>query len=427
MRMATAILTLLVLTADPYQLAVTAALADLATVPPASQSQCRYVLALTEDDLPAVSFVLASVSRTRVIRQPKVVGNGVLRIQLATLYGTDGKAAREIINAWEELDEAYFGTTPGLAQLQLATNSAYPIMRADAFVAQVAGESEHYYRFSGVPAKRADLEKSIGLNITDQERVRAELNANLFVSKVTGKPRRIIHYLAPFGSVFVTQDVDKELPGNSAIVPADVPKGYEFVHVAEEWFWVKSNGAWGTGLFARNGDRQAAVPSAIATDSLGSTGHGEIVPLVSCLRCHERFGSAGMQPFKDAQVIVPSVGDRDEIQKLTDAHDPDRLTDAMTAAGITNIKAISRVTQGMVREGDHVRSMIPEEATNALVAVYESFVGPVDLARAASEKSVTEEQMRAMLATSRATGAYGLLAGEPITRAAFEEVWRTLP
>jgi len=427
MRMGTAILTLLVLTADPYSDAVTAALADSAKFSPVGASQVRYVLALTEDDLPATSFTLASVSRTRVIHQPRVIGNGVLRIQLGHLYGTDGKAAKEILAAWEQLNEGYFPASPQLQSLQRACHTAYPILRADAFVAQVAGESEHYYAFAGVPAKQTDFYKSLGLVVSEVERVRAELNANLFISKVTGKPRRIVHYLAPFGSVFVTQDEAKEKTGNSPLVPAVVGPGYKFQFDAQEIFALKSNGTWLTALYDAKGNRQAAVPADIATDTLGHLGHGEIVPLVSCLRCHESGGSAGLRGFKDAQVIIPSVGDRDEIQKLQDAHDADRLTDSMTAAGITNIKAVARVTQGMVRETNHVRSMIPQEATDALTDVYERFTGSVDLAQGAKEKAVDEEQFRAMLATSQATGAFGLLSGESITRKQFEEVWATLP
>lgn len=428
MRMtSTLLLATALLAANPYSEGVQAALADIQTVPPVSRSQVRYLLALTEDDLPAASFVLNAVSRTRVIRQPKVVGNGVLRIQLAWLYGTDKTAAKEILAAWEQLDEPYFARDLAHQSLALACQTGSPILRADSFVAQVAGESEHYYRFANIPPRLDDFYKSLGLVVSEVERVRAELNANLFISQVTGKPRRVVHYLSPFGSVFVTQDEAVEKAGNSAVVPAIVPKGYKFQFDAQEIFALGPNATWRLALYDAKGNRQAAVPANIAVDTLGPLGHGEVIPMISCLRCHEAGGSAGLRPLRDQQVIIPSVGDRDEIQKLQDAHDPDALADHFTAAGIRNIKAIARITQGMVREGDHVRAMIPQEATNALSGVYESFVGGVDLEKAAKERGVTKEQLKALLGTSQAAGAFALLAGESITRTAFEETWGTIP
>ena len=436
------ILATAILAGNPsYQEAAAAALLDAQKVNPASRSQLLYLYVTGEDDLAAVSYAMNAVSRTRVIRQPAVVGTNLLRIQLAWLYGTDAKAAREIVKAREALSEGYFtvlstsdnsvksqirlGLSPAYAQLQQVCYSALPLMRADQFVSQVVVEPEHYYAFLGVPEKREDLFKQLGIDAV--ERLRAELNANLFVSKVTGKPRRIIHYLAPFGSAFRTLDVSKELEGNSAVVPAIIPKGYKFEHEAEEWFFMLKNGKWGTALYDRVGKRQNAVPGNIATDRYGLTGEGEIIPLAGCIRCHEREGNAGLQSFRDFQVIIPSIGSPDDVQDLQDRHDPDSLADMATFSGTRYIKAVARSTAGYIKEGQHVRAMTPVEATDALVGVWEGFTAPVTLATAAREFGLDEDQCRVRLQASTAAGAFGLLSGESITRQAFEEVWRSLP
>lgn len=442
------LLTAAILTASPYQESVAAALADAQTVVPGSRSQLLYLLVTSEGDLPAVSYAINAVSRTRVIRQPKVVGQNLIRVQLAWLYGTDGVAAVEILKAREALDEDYFtvsqsgdllkssnsingqirlGLSPEYAKLQAACYSSLPLMRADQFISQVLGEAKHYYAWSGVPAKQNDFYKSLGLDLKTVENVRAELEANLFVSRITGKPRRIVHYLAPFGSVFVTQDIAVEKADNSPVVGAYVAKGQKFKFDAQEIFALRSSGFWQTALFDAAGNRQDAVPPEIATDQFGQIGRAQVTAGASCFRCHERLGNAGLQPFKDVQVIVPTVGDPFEAQKLSDVHDPDRLSDAATFSGSTYIKAISRATAGMVKEGQHVRAMIPTEATDATVGVWERFTSPVTLATAAKELGLPEDQARARLQACTATGAYGLLAGESITREAWGEVWRALP
>lgn len=438
MRMtASLIMAAALLAANPaYQEATAAALLDAQKVSPASRSQLLYLYVTSEDDLPAVSYAISAVSRTRVIRQPSVVGPNLLRVQLAWLYGTDAKAAKEILKAREALSEGYFtnldvsgqirlGLSPAYAQLQQVCYSALPLLRADQFVSQILGEAKHYYAWSGVPAKQGDFYKSLGLDVKTVENVRAELEANLFVSKITGKPRRIVHYLAPFGSVFVTQDIAAEREDNSPVVGAYPPKGQAFKFDASEIFALKANGTWITALYDAKGARQNAVPANIATDQFGQIGRAEVTAGASCFRCHERLGNAGLQPFRDAQVVIPTVGDPFEVQRLSDVHDADRLSDAATFSGQTYIKSVARITAGYVTEGQHVRSMIPTEATDAFVGVWESYTAPVTLATAARELGLDEAQCRVRLQASTATGAYGLLSGESITRQAWEEVWRS--
>ena len=432
------VLTAAILAGNPYQVHVAAALADAQSVSPASRSQLLYLLAQGEDDLPAVSYAINAVSRTRVIRQPKIVGPNLLRVQLAWLYGTDSKAAKEILKAREALSEGYFttldatgqirlGLSPEYAQLQQVCYSAIPLMRADAFVAQVLGEAKHYYAWLGTPRKQVDFYRGLGLDVSLVEGITAQLEASIGASKITEADRIVLNMNAPLGPVLVTLDVDKEKQktrtNNRSVAPAILPKGYRFQFDAQEVFALKSNGFWQTALFNAKGERQNAVPPGIATDRYGTSGHGEVVPGISCFRCHEREGNASIQPFKDAQVLVPSVGHPDDIERLSATHDADRMADFVTLGGQIYIKAISRATAGFVKEGQHQRAMLPTEATDAVVGVYEQFIAPVTLQTAAREMGLPEAEAVQRL---KAAGAYNLAGNETVTRDEWETTWRAI-
>jgi len=453
MRMAaSAILTVaLLLGANPYAEASALAFADAQQFSPGYASQVRYALLLgaTLDDRreqwAAVSFALNSVSRVRRITVPAVIDPDyrVVRWSILDYSGRNNKKYNEYLRAYERLLDPSFVTTavvvstknvvsagawcgPDYPSLQIACSSAAPLVRADYLVFRLTGDSPTYYAFAGVPLQQADFLKSLGVDKAALESLLAQTEANLFVSRVTGKPRRVVRLPAPFGSVWLTQDVEDESAEKNPIrIPVDAG-GVAFEFDASEIFFSRPSGLWGTALFAAGGERQDAVPAGIATDRYGQTGHGEIVPLFSCLRCHEREGFAGLQDFADAQVSLPLLGfDRDAVEKLGEIHDPERLTDSLTHDALTNIKAVARATTGMMVEGDQARAMTPGEATGALVATIERYLTPVTLAVVAREFDCTLEVARGLVQRSNDPVAIALASGGSVTRADYEVGFHT--
>src|SRR5437764_360800 len=78
-----------------------------------------------------------------------------------------------------------------MAKLRAYSTSAGAILRADDFVAR-ATVSPRYYEFAGVPATEGEFLKSLGVDAATIDRLRGNAGANLLISGVTQKPRRIV-------------------------------------------------------------------------------------------------------------------------------------------------------------------------------------------------------------------------------------------
>lgn len=427
---------------NPYAESASIARADVARFAPDYARQVRYALLQGEtvedrrSQWAAVSMALNSVSRVRKITVPAVIGADyrVVRYALVHYSGRDKKAYNEYLRAHEKLLDPEFVLPAQGGQkikalagdwagdypiLQFACQSSAPLIRADYLVAKLIGDSATYYEFSGVPLKRADFLRKVGLDVATIERLIAQTEANIAKSKVTEKGRAVVAMSGPLGLNLGTLDTDVQTLEANPIRAALA--GSKFVHVAEEWFFQMGSGLWGTALYSAAGERQAAVPAKIATDRYGSSGRGEVFPLVTCLRCHEREGIGGLQNIVDDQISVPyGPLDKRKNELLSEIHDAERMADAMTAAVLRNTKAIARATAGMVVEDVAARAMTPREATAALVSVYERYTGPVDLQSVARSFDCTEEVARTLLEKSVDPVVFTILPGGSVTRGDWE-------
>lgn len=400
---------------NPYAAAARAALADLASQPAQQRAVLRYLAIASDNEALAAGYLLNAVSRSRTIVRPELVQPGLLRVDLSQ-YANPREPATlaELHAAWEALAavDPYFhlrtqvvvpiaearvtrgaarpmapaserrtqivtvdgGWIPGdiAAQLRLATTSAGAVLRGDFFVAQVAA-APSYYEFAGVPRTEGELLARLGIDRVIVDKLAADTAANLLVSGVTSKPRRIVRLPGPLGGTWFSRDVERETPDRDPLrnpINFDGPAGpQELRYDASEWFAQKENKFWLTAVFDAAGNRQDVVSDKIAKDT---TAHDGIVrPLVSCIRCHElNGGRAGMQPFHDDQFALisgeaailhsylPQVA-----RRVAELYNPARLARDQERDREDYAAAVQKAT-----------GLSPHDATETLAKVYTAFV-----------------------------------------------------
>ena len=182
-----------------------------------------------------------------------------------------------------------------IAALALALNSDAPILRADWFFFQTCQQEKRngtgYYEFLGVK-NRADMEKLAALDIEAAKRLRLEIAAIVAESGVATNNRQIIRFQALTGGYWVTLDANASDGKRNAVRNLDG----DFVHDAEEIYFVLPNKLYGYGASSDKGELQASVPPDIAPKDDFATGRDtRIQPSLSCVRCHEE----GLKPIDD--------------------------------------------------------------------------------------------------------------------------------
>jgi len=447
----------------PLAVAARTALADLEAQPAATRAHVRYLLLNDQAEerireTVAISYLLNAISRSRSIARPQEIASGkLLRVDLAAYANPREPATlQEILAAWEKLVEVdpYFHLRTQVvappvarankdarqtsaakvvtttvdagwislevaARLKSASGSAGAVLRGDYFIARAA-QAPHYYQLAGVPRTEGELLARLGVDRQAIDRLAADAAANLFISRVTTKPRRLIRLPGPLGGTWLTRDVEVETPDRDPLRnPIDFtgPAGAQRLRYdASEWFAQKENKFWVTAVFDAAGHRQDAVKDTIAKDSLAHD--GIVRPLVSCIRCHELGGGqAGMQPFTDDQFpllsgeaailrsYLPQVA-----QRVAELYDPVRLAREQTRDREDYSAAVLQAT-----------GVSPREAAEALVRTYSDFVDrPVTRAVAARECGLHEPQF--LIATRHATdpAILALRAGGEIRRTSYE-------
>lgn len=421
-----------------------AALADLQALPPAVRPQTRY---LSLYNLPpqdrggaatAASYMLNAISRNRLITRPELIQGGtLLRVNLAAYADLkDAKSYPELVKAWDKLAEIdpYYHLRTQIAdqhgkiqtvttdggwvgldvsnQLKAMTGSYGPLLRADWFVGQVA-KTPAYYEWSGVQAKEADFYKALGVDLDLINKLSADSAANLFHSEVTGKPRRVLYKPGPLGAVWITKDVAKEAADKDPFrTPVDFGTA-RFKFDASEVFYSKPNQFWGTALFNAAGARQDAVPPNIATDTTAPAGHQELVPLISCIRCHEvNGGKAGLQPFTDDQTTLPLPGSAypEVTNRIAELYDPARLGREMNRNREDYVAAVLAAT-----------AVTPEAATKFVADCFADVTyKALTPAIAAAEVGLQPEAIQQAWATTGDPVLIKLRSGGKVNRAAWE-------
>lgn len=329
------------------------------------------VLAASPSGASVMTAGSRAAMRTAAPRQPRAI----LKRQTVTVDG-----------GWVGLENA--------VQLRALTGSVGALLRADQFVA-VASVPPRYYDFAGVEKTEAAFLRSLGIDPGRIERLRANAGANLIVSGVTRKPRRVVWQQGPFGGAYSTLDT---LQVDAARDPFRRPVsvgGLEMEFDASEWFALRGNGLWITALFDRAGKRQESVPDRIAKDDSDPHGPGIVEPLLSCIRCHVE---GGLRPFRDDQTRLLAEGielrgfDRSVVRRAAEFYDEPRLQRQMAFDRETYSQAVQRATAGMR----------PPDLADALARTVREFAYlPVTPAQAARELGLAPDQLSPALSTSR--------------------------
>jgi hypothetical protein len=424
------------------------------------------------DEAAAVAgYTLNALSRSRAIVQPKQITGTLLRFNIEH-YTTNKTETDEWIAAWEKIAEidpywhirtevisvgnALSGvpgapnavststrpterhrgrslqtvTVPGgwtnlaaAARLQALTGSAGALLRADHFIS-VATVPPRYYEFAGVAAKEADFLKSLGVDSKKIEQLRANAGANLILSGITQKPRRVIWQQGPLGGVYSTLDVERVAAERDPIRRPLSAAGLAFEYDASEWFAMRANGLWLTSLYNRAGQRQDSVPDRIAKDTSDPAADGIVVPLLSCIRCHRE---GGLRPFRDDQhslladgIELRTLRARDA-QRAAEFYDEPRLQRQIEFDRENYSRAVARATAGMR----------PPDLADALARTVREFLyTPVTLEQAARELGIDSprdgttdilvRRLRAALSASRDPILLMLRQNRPVLRGQWE-------
>jgi hypothetical protein len=382
----------------------------------------------------AVNYLVNSVSRNRVIQRVALLADQPLvAIDFAAFADPIRFEASlaELLAAWERVvaidpywhipvDDAdkKKSTVTGpwcadaLTRLEKATASAGGILRVDQFVAR-AGADSIFNDFAGVPATQGEYFKQFGIDEKAIVQLLGHTAANIPVSGVTFKPRRIVNRQGPLGPYIATEDGAKD---NAASNPFHFPvsaNGQSIKVDAYEVFALKSNGFWGVAAFDGEDKRVDAVPDVIAKNRAARD--GIIRNGCDCFICHTtNGGEAGIQifdPTHQAKLNAGGIaGDPAIVGVIAAAYDPRTMKRSIERAQADHHDACVDAT-----------GMEPKEAVAALAEVYLGYRdGDVDIARAAYECGVTVDEFRTAIGKPRDPMLGLLLLETKITRGSWE-------
>ncbi|HZZ27161.1 MAG TPA: hypothetical protein VFE46_04065 [Pirellulales bacterium] len=441
---------------------VRAAAVDVEQMSPEIQPATRYLSLYAIDPAKrraaaqSVSYVLNALSNRRAISQPVTITPTLVRFNI-NQYVSNPDEFSAWASAWEKLaqTDSYFHlrteviiatqsenektdkkktstsvspqseklktvTTDGgwtdltaAAYLRTATHSSGALLRADYFVVQ-ATTTPHYYEFANVPNTENEFLKSLGVDREVVDRLRANAGANLVLSGVTAKPRRIVWTQGPLGGVYSTLDVERVDAERDPLRRPISAAGLALKFDLGEWFALAPNGLWRTALFNSAGKRQDSVPDRVAKDTSDPVGDGIVVPLISCIRCHRE---AGLRPFVDDQTKLLSghvdlySPDPNVVERAVEFYDEPRLQRQMEFDRQSYADAVARATGGMK----------PEELAESLAALFREFAYlPVTPQQAAVEVGLQPTEFRQALFATRDPIILLLLEDRPVLRGQWE-------
>jgi hypothetical protein len=265
-----------------------------------------------------------------------------------------------------------------------------------------------------VSPREADFLKSLGVDAKTIEQLRANAGANLILSGVTQKPRRVVWQQGPLGGVYSTLDVERVAAERDPIRRPLSAAGLAFEYDASEWFAMRANGLWLTALYNRAGQRQDSVPDRIAKDTSDPAADGIIVPLLSCIRCHREDG---LRPFRDDQHSLLADGielrtfKAGDAERVAEFYDEPRLQRQIAFDRETYSRAVARATAGMR----------PPDLADALARTAREFLyTPVTLDQAAREVGADIETLRRAVTGSRDPILLMLRQNRPVLRGQWE-------
>jgi len=405
-----------------------------------SAATVRYLQLTGADDaanakqVAALNYLLNAVSRNRVIyRVAPLAEMPIVAVDFAALADPirfDASLA-ELLEAWElvvavdafwhvPVDDADKKRSvvagpwcsDALARLEKATRSAGGVLRVEQFVAR-AGADRIFNSFAGVPATQAEFLAQFGVDEKKIVTLLGHTSANIPVSGVTFKPRRIVSRQGPLGPYISTEDGAKD---NAAANPFHFPvsaNGQSTKVDAYEVFALKSNGFWGVAAFDGDDKRVDTVPDVIAKNRAARD--GIIRNGADCFICHTtNGGEAGIQIFDathQAKLNAGGIyGDPAIVGVIAAAYDPRTMKRSIERGQADHHDAVMEAT-----------GLEPKEAVAALAEVYLGYRdGDVDIARAAYECGVTVDEFKTAIGKPRDPMLGLLLLETKITRGSWE-------
>jgi len=401
----------------------------------------RYIqLTGTDDDhnarqVVALNYLSNTFSRSRaLVKFEPIEDMPIVAIDLAELADPIDfdKSLAELIAAWElvvavdpywhipVIDADKTKTVVAgpwcqlqLSRLQVTTGSAGAILRVDHFIAR-AGADVTFNAFAGVPATQSDYLKLFGVDDADIAKRLGHTSANLPISAVTFKPRRIVSRSGPHGPYISTEDGEND---NAAANPFHFPvtiKGKGVQVDAFEVFALKSNGMWGVAIFDGAGKRADTVPDKIAKNT--QSRDGIIRNGADCFICHGLNGGtgAGLQPFQpDFQTRLNArgiIGDPTIVGVVASTYNPRVLQ-----------KSIERSLDDHHDACLEATGVEPKQAVTSLAEVYQSYRdGRIGISQAAYECGVAVEEFRTKVGKSTDPMIGLLMLDAEITRGSWE-------
>lgn len=397
----------------------------------------RYVQ-LTDFDEPdrqiaGLTYFLNSASRSRVLVKPQAIHEQIVYVDLAALADPINFATSlaELTEGWEQaavLDPYWHVPTidgdkkraavagpwcgEPLEKLKELTGSVGAVLRVDQFLAR-AGADKIWNTFAGISATQAEFKKQLGVDDTAIAKAQGFTAANIAISGVTRKPRRVVVNQSPTGVYVATEDAAQDdFAGNPFHFPVTI-KGQSLKLDAYEIFALSANGFWRVAIFDGAGNRADVVPDVIAKDAASLD--GIIRPGISCYQCHTlNGGDSGIQPFNanlQAQLNNRGVAGAAEIVGVTvGSYSPTKMK-----------KLIERAQSDHHDACEEATGLPPKDAVAAMAAMYSRYrFAPVSPELASKELGIQTDEFFGKIKGTTDPMLALLELGESITRGSWE-------
>ena len=313
---------------------------------------------------------------------------------------------------------------PVEAQIRAATATPQfgAVLRADYFVA-AALKAPDYYRFTGAADTLEGWLKQFGADAKLAEQLEASNGANLFVSGVTLKPRRVIWQQGILGGVYSTLDSREADAAHDPFYRPISADGSQVKFDAQELFAMRANGFWATFIADTAGKRLDVVdPQIVSRDyaiaELGAA-DTQIYAGRNCLICHS---AGGLNGFEDDQTkLLRTTRGRAELSSYNGAYvrrvlgfyDDERLQRQMKIDRESHELAVKRAC-----------GTTPEKAVAALGAtIKRAEFDPVTPQVAADELQCSVDDLPDVIDGTHDPNLAGLVEGHAITRQAWQSAY----
>lgn len=368
---------------------ITAALADLQTVPREDQADIRYVsLAPQHNNATIDDTTLENLRRgarkmlNSLSTGPKIAlfpeagaQKTLFRVRLADL-GWDAAMWNLVASHYPHSIDTGVSTALGSA-----CNTTVPIIRTD-WLAAHATRPPLYHDILRLPRTQQELERQLGVNVTENLARGNAIRAGFSKSGISLSNRMVErHDLPRGGSYWASYDFSQSnARGNLLQFPLG-PKsagllggGLAFEHAGGEFVFTLPNGMSGYYVADTLGNRlDGAAPTNIVGDRDNITGRVEISNGLSCIICH----SAGLKdnmPADEVRALSATFGANE--QRLIERLHPDK------AAFDAQLKKDTAAFLAVLKEANAEPMPQQKEAVGQLAFAYED---DITLERAAAE------------------------------------------